>query len=219
MFTKSDMIHLQNKGESLENIIAGLHEGNAANYISTIVSTRKMVEPIAFIGGMSLNELQVLSFRKYYPNLKIPPHPTSLGALGVALVAARRNIESPLDLDGLKSDSESREKSFSFAPPLKIEKTQFPEDNRITAMFDSKSVVDVFLGIDIGSTTTKYAMIDTTNRVVRKALCSHSWESRSRSPRNCADTSWSTPGLMYTSWASPPRVPEETWWETSSMRM
>ncbi len=37
VFTKSDMIHLQNKGESLPNIIAGLHYGNAANYISTIV--------------------------------------------------------------------------------------------------------------------------------------------------------------------------------------
>ncbi|MEM5787598.1 MAG: BadF/BadG/BcrA/BcrD ATPase family protein, partial [Syntrophobacteraceae bacterium] len=38
VFTKSDMIHLQNKGETLPNIIAGLHFGNAANYMSTIVA-------------------------------------------------------------------------------------------------------------------------------------------------------------------------------------
>jgi activator of 2-hydroxyglutaryl-CoA dehydratase len=32
VFTKSDMIHLQNKGEKLEDIIYGLHVGNARNY-------------------------------------------------------------------------------------------------------------------------------------------------------------------------------------------
>ncbi|MGD8389433.1 MAG: BadF/BadG/BcrA/BcrD ATPase family protein, partial [Desulfobacteraceae bacterium] len=36
VFTKSDMIHLQNKGETLEDIIYGLHVGNARNYMSTI---------------------------------------------------------------------------------------------------------------------------------------------------------------------------------------
>ncbi len=40
VFTKSDMIHLQNKGEKLEDIIYGLHVGNARNYLSTIVSNR-----------------------------------------------------------------------------------------------------------------------------------------------------------------------------------
>jgi activator of 2-hydroxyglutaryl-CoA dehydratase len=55
VFTKSDMIHLQNKGEKLEDIIYGLHLGNARNYISTIVSTRVLEEPMVFVGGLSLN--------------------------------------------------------------------------------------------------------------------------------------------------------------------
>ncbi|GAF96601.1 unnamed protein product, partial [marine sediment metagenome] len=38
VFTKSDMIHLQNRGEKLGDIIYGLHVGNARNYVSTIVS-------------------------------------------------------------------------------------------------------------------------------------------------------------------------------------
>ena len=36
VFTKSDMIHLQNKGERLEDIIYGLHVGNARNYIARL---------------------------------------------------------------------------------------------------------------------------------------------------------------------------------------
>ncbi|HDZ23054.1 MAG TPA: CoA activase, partial [Desulfobacteraceae bacterium] len=50
VFTKSDMIHLQNKGETLEDIIYGLHLGNARNYMSTIVCKRVLEEPILFIG-------------------------------------------------------------------------------------------------------------------------------------------------------------------------
>ncbi|HEX9910959.1 MAG TPA: BadF/BadG/BcrA/BcrD ATPase family protein, partial [Desulfatiglandales bacterium] len=53
VFTKSDMIHLQNKGERLEDIIYGLHLGNARNYISTIVSRRVLEDPIVFVGGLS----------------------------------------------------------------------------------------------------------------------------------------------------------------------
>ena len=50
VFTKSDMIHLQNKGEKLEDIIYGLHVGNAMNYMSTIVSNRRLKEPMVFCG-------------------------------------------------------------------------------------------------------------------------------------------------------------------------
>ena len=67
VFTKSDMIHLQNKGEKLEDIIYGLHVGNARNYVSTIVSNQKLEEPIVFVGGLSKNELQVKALKTYYP--------------------------------------------------------------------------------------------------------------------------------------------------------
>ncbi|MBW1797773.1 MAG: CoA activase, partial [Deltaproteobacteria bacterium] len=83
VFTKSDMIHLQNKGEKLEDIIYGLHIGNARNYVSTIVNNRDLDEPIIFVGGLSLNELQVKAFKSYFPGLTVPPCNTSIGALGV----------------------------------------------------------------------------------------------------------------------------------------
>ena len=85
VFTKSDMIHLQNRGEKLEDIIYGLHVGNARNYMSTIVSNRLVEAPVVFVGGLSLNELQVKALREYIPELEVPPYNTSIGALGVAL--------------------------------------------------------------------------------------------------------------------------------------
>jgi activator of 2-hydroxyglutaryl-CoA dehydratase len=80
VFTKSDMIHLQNKGEKLEDIIHGLHVGNARNYMSTIVGSRTLEEPIVFIGGLSLNKLQVKAFKGYSPQLVVPPYNTTIGA-------------------------------------------------------------------------------------------------------------------------------------------
>ncbi len=99
VFTKSDMIHLQNKGEKLEDIIYGLHVGNARNYMSTIVANRVLEEPILFIGGLSLNELQFRAFKSYFPGLIVPEYKTSLGALGVALQVLESGIENHLNLE------------------------------------------------------------------------------------------------------------------------
>ena len=88
------MIHLQNKGERLEDIIYGLHTGNARNYMSTIVSNRMLEEPILFVGGLSLNALQVRAFRGYFPGLIVPEHSTSAGALGVAIQAQDLGVEN-----------------------------------------------------------------------------------------------------------------------------
>ena len=97
VFTKSDMIHLQNKGERLEDIIYGLHVGNARNYLSTIVMNRTLHEPILLVGGLSLNALQVKAFREHFPGLVVPPRSTSIGALGVALQALESGIRRPVE--------------------------------------------------------------------------------------------------------------------------
>jgi len=129
VFTKSDMIHLQNKGEKLEDIIAGLHIGNASNYLSTIVSNRVLSEPILFIGGLTLNELQVKAFREHFANLIVPKHATSIGALGVALQAKEQDITNKPTLEKLKSITKEDTFSFLSAPKLELIKTDFPHSH------------------------------------------------------------------------------------------
>ena len=129
VFTKSDMIHLQNKGERLQDIIYGLHVGNARNYMSTIVSNRTLENPILFVGGLSLNELQVRAFRAYFPGLLVPAHSTSVGALGVALHALESGIRNRLRLETLRSGETTDQEKLPVAPKLQIKETRFPEDN------------------------------------------------------------------------------------------
>ncbi len=168
VFTKSDMIHLQNKGEKLEDIIYGLHLGNARNYISTIVSNRVLKEPILFIGGLSLNELQIKAFREYFPNLIVPPHNTSIGAIGVALQALKEGVENSLKYDKGNISGDMETEKYPIAPKLRLIKTYFPEDNEIgNIVINPKE--PVYLGIDIGSTTTKYAVINENREIIHKS--------------------------------------------------
>jgi predicted CoA-substrate-specific enzyme activase len=159
VFTKSDMIHLQNKGERLEDIIYGLHVGNARNYISTIVSSRDLEDPIAFVGGLSLNALQVKAFKKYFPKLVVPPLSTSTGALGVALKTLESKNGNDFSLDRLKMSCFGRSINVSRAPKLQVSKTWIPAAKTILKKAFIKKT-GVYLGIDIGSTTTKYVLID-----------------------------------------------------------
>ena len=168
VFTKSDMIHLQNKGERLEDIIYGLHVGNARNYMSTIVSNRILHEPILFIGGLSLNELQVRAFGAYFPNLVVPGHSTSAGALGVALFALESGIRNRPDLEPLLTREGDRILDLPTARKLEIRSTYFPEENEVKQVLAHKKI-PVFLGLDIGSTTTKYALMNEGREIIHKS--------------------------------------------------
>lgn len=170
VFTKSDMIHLQNKGEALPNIIAGLHFGNAANYMSTIVGNRELADPVVFIGGMASNALQVQAFRNYFSKLVVPPHHTSLGALGTALQSRKAGITTEaFDLTRLELNGGRPDKLFPRAERLQLQWTKFDADNSLSPWkADPDHPVDAFLGIDIGSTTTKYALIDEEGRILHK---------------------------------------------------
>jgi len=168
VFTKTDMIHLQNKGEKLEDIIHGLHVGNARNYMSTIVANRILTEPIIFIGGLSLNELQVRAFRSYFPEVVVPPHNTSVGAIGVALQALDSVREDPANPKIRKITETEHNISVPVASRLLLKQTAFPEDNKIhLKAFHREN--QVYLGIDIGSTTTKYAVINNDREIVHKS--------------------------------------------------
>jgi predicted CoA-substrate-specific enzyme activase len=167
VFTKSDMIHLQNRGERLEDIIHGLHVGNARNYLSTLVANRALHDPVLFIGGLSLNLLQVRALREYFPNLIVPPYSTSIGALGVALhglALGRKNQVNPGDLFKM---GRRRAAAAPVGPKLVLRETSFPENNDAPRLAPGGRLRG-YLGLDIGSTTTKYALIDANGEIIHK---------------------------------------------------
>ncbi len=174
VFTKSDMIHLQNKGETLANIIAGLHRGNAANFVSTLVANQEVEDPVVFIGGVAANDLQRDAFRRYFPGLIVPPHHASMGALGAALYARqqREGTRPQLQLRGFAGDAAGSSDEFPRAAPLLLHKTRFHGNAALPPLRDAGhrrgKGLQAYLGVDIGSTTTKTVVVDRERNILHK---------------------------------------------------
>lgn len=92
IFAESDMIHKQQIGHSREDIVAGLCQGLARNFLANVAKGKKILPPIVFLGGVSEN----LGMRKAFEEILaqkiiVPRYNTVLGAIGVALLI-RENI-------------------------------------------------------------------------------------------------------------------------------
>jgi len=95
VFVGRDLIAEQAKGNTKENIIAGLHRSLAMNFFSTLgINKKRLKTPIAFQGGVASNSgvkrsLEDLLYeaRGETVELFVPMHHKSMGAIGMALFA------------------------------------------------------------------------------------------------------------------------------------
>jgi len=96
VFCESDMIHKQQIGHKTEDIIAGLCQGLARNYLSGVGRGKKIQPPIIFLGGVSEN----IGMRKAFEEalgqkVIVPKYNTVMGAFGVALLVKENPPEKP----------------------------------------------------------------------------------------------------------------------------
>ena len=90
VFAESDMIHKQQTGHSIEDIVAGLCEALVRNYLSNLAKGKEIADPVFFQGGVAANVGLVAAFeRTLHTKLIIPEHYDVMGAYGAALLAQR----------------------------------------------------------------------------------------------------------------------------------
>ncbi len=90
VFAKSDMIHLQQKGTPLSDILAGLCLAMARNFKSVIGKGKAFIPPVLIQGGVAYNGGVVRAFETLL-NLKpgeliVPQHHELMAAMGTAMV-------------------------------------------------------------------------------------------------------------------------------------
>ncbi|MDD3692988.1 MAG: acyl-CoA dehydratase activase [Oscillospiraceae bacterium] len=94
VFAESDMIHKQQTGHSIENIIAGLCEALVRNYMNNLAKGKEILEPVLFQGGVAANIGIVKAFEKILGvKIIIPQYYDVMGAYGAALLA-KEKVES-----------------------------------------------------------------------------------------------------------------------------
>lgn len=110
VFVGRDLIAEQAKGNTKENIIAGLHRSLAMNFYSTLgINKKHLKTPIAFQGGVASNSgvikaMEDLLFeaRGEKVELCIPMHHKVMGSIGMALFA-RDEVEGRGSFRGIET--------------------------------------------------------------------------------------------------------------------
>ncbi len=88
VFAESDMIHKQQLGHRIEDILYGLCEALVRNYLNNVARGKGIAAPIAFQGGVASNVAIRRAFAEALGHeLIIPPHHDVMGAAGAALLA------------------------------------------------------------------------------------------------------------------------------------
>ena len=188
VFAKTDLIHAQQEGYSLGEICDGLSYGLAKNIVDTVFQQINDSSNIIAAGGVALNKA-VISHIEELTNLKIiaDEYAHVYGAIGAALKVQADEPEPMLlfnNVDDIVISTKNEKKYFY--PPLHLKLSQYPDFDAhenyqyTSSRFHNMKPVEVdvysftlndqlqevFLGIDIGSTSTKAALINKKKKVL-----------------------------------------------------
>lgn len=186
VFAKSDMIHLQQQGASVGDIVAGLCLGLARNLKSNLGRGMELRRPIAFCGGVAANRGVVRSLEKVFDlapgELIVPECHAATGALGAVLVSLKERQQNDpqharppggrIDLTRLEGylhqDHGVGHRLSRLSPPSDTRSDGQLLDRRALEAHGQGKLIDAYLGLDVGSISTKVAVIDSENRVLAK---------------------------------------------------
>lgn len=168
VFAKSDIVHLQQVGTPLPEILGGLCMALARNFRSDVGRGKPFRPPVLFQGGVSRNRGMVHAFRSVLGlsdrELIVPQHEVLMAAIGAALDRdGSTPFQWPTARDRLVRAIEAGQRpGVSAFSPLT------PPSRATVVVPTSHSSGRLYLGIDVGSVSTKGAVIDNAGHLVAK---------------------------------------------------
>ncbi len=184
VFAKSDIIHLQQVGTPLNEILAGLCFALARNFRSDIGRGKEFVKPILFQGGVSLNQGMIKAFEKILDlkqgELIIPEHNVLMAALGAVIIDKERRVRDSrrghTENDKSQNAADNCIQSLADAiagqtnhlhtPHAKLSVPARAGNNYRIARTTANGQLNSYLGIDVGSISTKAVAIDEQGRLI-----------------------------------------------------
>ena len=188
VFAKSDIIHAQSEGYSLPEICDGLCLGLARNIHDVVVGGAEVSGPMVFAGGVALNLAVAMRLGELCGlSLLVDDGAHLYGALGACLAELHGETgghPQQIELRNLLADEATRHhwsgETIHVDPARRQEVPSAEHFLHCTAEIAPDTPVEVdfyertlsgttvrgFLGIDIGSTSTKAALIDGEGRMI-----------------------------------------------------
>jgi len=188
VFAKTDLAHAQQEGYTLPEICDGLCFGLARNIVDTLFRGETFNSPVIFTGGVSLNRAVVRHIEALIGEKVIARDTLFYGAIGAALnLLDEFGFQQPFQIQAPDEILISKKTGrHYFHAPLALTLSEYPDfDGLESYKFAgggslSGCVVEIdiyedmqpstqheaFLGIDIGSTSTKAVLMDAGRRVL-----------------------------------------------------
>jgi len=95
VFAESDMIHKQQMGHRIEDILYGLCQALVRNYLNNVGLGKDIQPPIVFQGGVAFNRGIVKALQEELnTEVIVPPHHEVMGAIGAALLVHEAMADS-----------------------------------------------------------------------------------------------------------------------------
>jgi predicted CoA-substrate-specific enzyme activase len=159
VFAKTDIIHWSNANKPRSDIIAGIIRGLVHTYVSDLVKdTAVPADTTVLVGGGALNPLLVRFFKKQFPGLLPAAHPYATQAFGAARLAGKAVIHNKVVPEDIKKMS--HKDTIARTGPLSREFSPIDEIPLSgAAQTQALKTGELYLGIDVGSTTTKCALL------------------------------------------------------------
>jgi len=88
VFAESDLIHKQQLGYPVEDLLYGLCQALVRNYLSNLALGKELLPKVVFQGGVATNTGMVKAFEEALNcEVVVPEHHQTMGAIGAALLA------------------------------------------------------------------------------------------------------------------------------------
>jgi len=95
VFAESDMVHKQQMGHRIEDILYGLCQALVRNYLNNVGQGKEIKPPIVFQGGVAFNRAIVKALEEELgTEVIVPPHHEVMGAIGAALLVHEDTINN-----------------------------------------------------------------------------------------------------------------------------
>lgn len=188
VFAKTDLIHAQQEGYTLAEICDGLCSGLAKNVADTLFTGGLIASPMIMAGGVSKNTAVVKHLSRMVGQQILVDELSHLyGAYGAALLLQEEDERNMINISSINElfKTENKERSYHYEA-LELKLSEYPDFSSIksyvykpkffTGLPDVETDIyiplkqghsyAVYLGIDIGSTSTKAAIIDENTDVI-----------------------------------------------------
>ena len=172
VFAKSDMIHAQQRGFSPEAIMKGLCEAVVRNFKGTVLRGKSLIPKVAFIGGVAQNA-SIAQIMKEMLEIEdddfiVPTIGMHIGALGSAILSRDTIFDSKI-IGTLADEKKFERDSHKHTDILEMSNVRITPIEQMTSPitnFSENKPIDCYLGIDIGSVSSNFVLLDINGLVI-----------------------------------------------------